>query len=236
VPEQQAMVEFPTGRLQGYKLPWHKDFTIGFMLRGGIVEQAVSDAAERILQKDDVVFDIGANLGYTAVHFADLVGSQGKVFAFEPDPELATRLEIVQDLNSLPQLVVRREAVSRERGQAQFFIGEESYLGRLADSSEVGTSNRLITVSTMSVDRLVADEGIARVALVKIDVEGGELNVLYGMSETLRRHKPMLLIEFHSSELEERGISFLKERGYQCGLLNRARPPEERCHHLCRPL
>jgi hypothetical protein len=141
--------------------------------------------------------------------------------------------------------------VSRERGYGRFIIGEESYLGRLTDSSEEGmtplkngvfsvesgiTSYRLITVATTSVDRVVVDEGLTRVALVKIAVEGGELNVLYGMSETLRRHKPMFLIEFHSSELEERGISFLKEQGYQCELLDRARPPAKHCHHLCRPL
>ncbi len=166
------IVEFPTGRLQGYRLPWHKDFTIGFMLRGGIVEQEVSDAAEAILQKGDVVFDIGANLGFTALHFADLVGPQGKVFAFEPDPGLANRLYMVRDLNSLPQLIVRREAVSHECGSAQFIVGEESYLGRLAE--EVALGNRLITVNTTSVDRAVDQEGLAQLALVKIDVEGGK--------------------------------------------------------------
>ena len=116
VPGQPEVVEFPKGRLRGYRLPRHKDFTIGFMLCGGIVEQVVSEAAERILRTGDVVFDVGANLGFTSLHFADLVGPQGKVFAFEPDPELANRLYKVRDLNSLPQLVVRREAVSRECG------------------------------------------------------------------------------------------------------------------------
>lgn len=233
---QDVSVEFPIGCLRGYKLPWHKDFTIGFMLNGGIVEKATADAAEHILSKGDIVFDIGANLGYTALHFADLVGPQGKVFAFEPDPELAVRLEKVRDLNSLPQMFVRRKAVSREHGQAQFIIGEESYLGRLADSTEVSTSNRLITVNMTSVDRVVANEGITRVALIKIDVEGGELNVLHGMKETLARHKPVLLIEFHTSELEEHGISFLKDHRYQSELLDRARPPAKHCHYLCRPL
>lgn len=236
VPGQPEVVEFPKGRLRGYRLPWHKDFTIGFMLCGGIVEQAVSEAAECILRPGDIAFDLGANLGYTSLHFADLVGPQGKVFAFEPDPELADRLDRVRDLNSLPQLIVRREAVSHECGQAHFIVGEESYLGRLADSSKVSTSDHLITVNTTSVDRIVIDESIPRVALVKIDVEGGELDVLRGMTETLRRYKPTLLVEFHSAELEKHGISFLRGYNYQCELLDRARRPAKHCHYLCRPL
>ena len=206
------------------------------MLCGGIVEQAVSEAAECILRPGDIAFDLGANLGYTSLHFADLVGPQGKVFAFEPDPELADRLDRVRDLNSLPQLIVRREAVSHECGQAHFIVGEESYLGRLADSSKVSTSDHLITVNTTSVDRIVIDESIPRVALVKIDVEGGELDVLRGMTETLRRYKPTLLVEFHSAELEKHGISFLRGYNYQCELLDRARRPAKHCHYLCRPL
>lgn len=236
VPDQPQVVEFPKGRLYGYRLPWHKDFTIGFMLCGGIVEQEVSGAAESILRKGDAVFDIGANLGFTTLHFADLVGPQGKVFAFEPDPELANRLDKVRELNSLPQMFVRREAVSHEQGGAWFIIGEESYLGRLADISQVSNSNRLIPVNITSVDRVVADEEITRVSLIKIDVEGSELNVLHGMVETLGSHKPILLIEFHTSELEEHGISFMKDHGYRCELLDRAPPTLRRCHYLCRPL
>ena len=100
----------------------------------------------------------------------------------------------------------------------------------------MSTSNRLITVATTSVDRVVVDEGITRVALVKIDVEGGELDVLRGMTGTLRRHKPTLLVEFHSPELEKHGISFLKGHSYQCELLDRARRPAKHCHYLCCPL
>lgn len=234
LPGSLDIVQFPAGRLKGYKLPWHKDFTIGFMLNGGIVEKAVSDAAERVLSSGGIVLDLGANLGFTGLHFADLVGPEGKVFAFEPDPELASRLERVREVNSLPQFIVRREAVSSECGQARFIIGEESYLGRLAGRSESVAPSRLFLVKVISIDWFVVNENISRVDFVKIDVQGSELDVLLGMQKTLSKYKPTLVIEF-DSELEGRGVSFLNSHGYQCTLLERARPPADFCNYFCQP-
>ena len=168
------------------------------------VERDVVRVAKGIVRKGDVVLDVGANMGLTARIFSRLVGPGGKVFAFEPDPKTAELLR--HNVRHFPQCVVTTAAVSEKPGQATFHVHPTS----IAGSSLVSFKDcqDTITVPCVSMDQFIEDNKIGRIALVKIDVEGGESLVLKGFSKTLQQSPKLpLIIEFAPDNLRNAGIT-----------------------------
>jgi FkbM family methyltransferase len=151
-----------------------------------------SDAATVAVQPGDVVIDGGACWGDTALYFADRVGPEGRVYAFEFSPD---SLEIVHrnlDLNpSLAERVdVVPEALWDQSGESIPF-GEFGQLTSLAMPRTEASSGQVLT-STL--DEWSERAGVDRVDFVKLDVEGAELRVLKGGEATLRRDRPTLAV------------------------------------------
>ena len=168
------------------------------------VERDVVQVARTLVREGDVVLDVGANMGLTARAFCRLVGPNGKVFAFEPDPMTAELLR--HNTRRFPQCVVMTAAVSDQPGQATFHVHPTSTAG----SSLVALKNdhRKITVPCMSLDQVIDENKLTRVALVKIDVEGAEALVLKGFRQTLPRSRGLpLIVEFSPENLRNAGTS-----------------------------
>lgn len=136
------------------------------------------------------VLDIGANVGVYGLLARAL--SDRDVHAFEPVPALAEIAIRTSVDNQLPYAVVQ-QAVGRAPGEATL------YLSDVSDSSNslnprFRTSSRSLTVSVTTVDQYVAMTGIAP-SIIKIDTETFEPDVLAGARETMRAHRPWLLVE-----------------------------------------
>lgn len=136
------------------------------------------------------VLDIGANVGVYGLLARAL--SDREVHAFEPMPQLADVAIATAAANRMPY-EVSRDALGRESGEATFYISDVS------DSSNslnpgFRTSTRTLTVSVTTLDEYVEKHGFVP-AVVKIDVETGEPDVLAGAHETMRTHRPWLLVE-----------------------------------------
>jgi FkbM family methyltransferase len=155
------------------------------------------------------VLDIGANVGVYGLLARAL--SDRDVHAFEPVPELA-RIAIATGLANELTYAVSRQAVGREPGEATF------YLSDVSDSSNslnpaFRASTRTLTVAVTTLDQYVETHGLIP-AIVKIDAETGEPDVLAGGRETLRTHRPWLLLEVLPGRTEVAVAAEMEPWGY----------------------
>ena len=172
----------------------------GYLL--GTSEPAIQNFLAAHLKPGMTVYDAGANVGFLSVLAARLVGPEGRVICFEPLPSNANQIEHNARLNGFGQIVVRREALGLADGQTRFLVSPDSTMGKLADSSFAKPEETMvgeIQVTVRSLDRVVAEEGLPRPDLIKLDVEGVEGEVLRGGAETLRASRPILLVELHGT-------------------------------------
>ena len=145
----------------------------------------------------DVVLDIGANLGAYSLLFAQWVGPGGHVYAFEPAPEARRGLERHVRLNRCADRVtISGEAMSSAPGVAQFRAAGPHGDNRLV--ADGGSGGDRIGVKTTSIDDFCAKNRLAP-ALIKVDVEGAELDVLKGARATIaaRGLALRLYVEMH---------------------------------------
>jgi len=142
------------------------------------------------------IFDVGANMGQTALLMSTVMGKRGKIYAFEAS-EHACRI-LMENLvrNRVGDLVVPINAVVAERsGEVMDFYWEHSSGGASTVYGYLGHTFA-IKKCTLCVDDFCERQGL-RPELVKIDVEGGEATVLEGMRRTMERARPIVHVEVH---------------------------------------
>lgn len=151
------------------------------------------------------VFDVGANLGAYTLLFAQWVGPAGKVVAFEPAPAAATGLRRLVGLNEVRDRVeIVEAAVSGAVGTASFASDGSSGANALVAAAPGGRG--VISVPTTSLDAF-CDAHRLRPDVIKIDVEGEELEVLRGARRTLSLPSVQAFLELHPSAWVARGIT-----------------------------
>jgi len=148
---------------------------------------------DRMLSPGDTVLDCGAHHGCVAILFANWVGLNGRVIAFEPMSRNCDILHKNISLNRLANVAVQQKAVGARAGYVSFANTSNAYLS---------TSGDVVTVEITTLDAY-ADLGPN---FVKIDVEGYEQQVLDGASAVLTL-RPKLAIELHSELLPRYGAS-----------------------------
>ncbi len=172
----------------------------GFLL--GTSEPGVQEALKSLLSSGMTVFDVGANVGFLSVIAARLVGMEGRVICFEPLPSNVEWIEHNKRLNNFGQLTVKRMALGAMNGNADFIVSSEPTWGKLASiGPSVANKVDKIAVPIQRLDDITADDSLPQPDLIKIDVEGAETDVLLGAVETLRRKRPLLLIELHGTNV-----------------------------------
>ncbi len=162
----------------------------------GVSEPAVQAELVHSLRPGMVFYDVGANVGFLTLIAARLVGESGSVVAFEP---LAGNVELLQrnlDLNAAANVTVVRRALSAAAGRGRMAVADSSDAGVVAslDTAPDATGPEVL-VGTL--DGTIGELGLRPPDLVKIDVEGAEVDVLGGMASTLSTAHPRLLIEIH---------------------------------------
>lgn len=171
------------------------------------LEPGTCRVIRKLLDRGMTAVDIGANVGALTLTCARAVGPSGKVYAFEPEPAFASLLNHTFDLNGIDWIDVRQSAISRHNGRATFYV---SPIGGHSSLYELPPDERrqqvAIEVETIRLDDVVRP-GTA-VDLVKIDVEGGELDVLDSMPETIKANPELTIIaEYGPSHLARQNIT-----------------------------
>jgi FkbM family methyltransferase len=183
----------------------------GFLL--GTSEPGVQAALAMFVRPGQTFYDVGANVGFHTVIAARLVGPAGRVVAFEPLPTNAQQIEHNVRLNGFGHVAVRAEALGRSDGEEIFLVSSEATWGKLASTGrDVAKKVGEVRVSVRCLDSLAAQEGLPPPAVMKIDVEGAEVEVLIGATAVLRRNRPVLMIELHGTNAAVAGV--LKDLDY----------------------
>jgi len=160
------------------------------------------------IPKDGVFIDIGAHVGRYTIPIAKFL-NKGIVVAVEAAPENYFALVKNVKLNRLNNVLVFNIAAWKEESNLTLHFSE--YSGR---HTVKGSSNSVHRVLARPIDSIIAEYGIKRVDMIKIDVEGAEIEVLEGMRKTLEKFKPNLLIEVFCKNAD-RVYKFLKEINYE---------------------
>jgi len=188
------------------------------VLLNGIWEPEVTNFICPKLSHGMTVIDVGADIGYYTLLFARRVGEQGRVIAFEPIPAARERLEDNVELNGYTNVTICDFALFSSKGQV--ILEGPLQLSRI-NPAKTKTENKDIHVETRVFDECLLELEVQRIDLVKIDVEGAELEVLRGMEESLTKYHPNLLVEVHPKHLSHFDYSpgdllrFLDGRNYR---------------------
>lgn len=175
---------------------------IAKLLSGGGYEMRFDQAIISALKEDDVVWDVGANVGYYTEKFAEVVGKNGRVYSFEPNPRAFTSLQTIA--NRYSNVTVKKIALSSACGSLPFEVdGPQGVTSRLADQ----TSEKSYIVEVTTADQLIRGSNIPVPNVVKIDVEGYEIQVLEGMKDFLEHERlKFIFVEVHARELDNAGV------------------------------
>jgi FkbM family methyltransferase len=207
------------GRLRGKK--WIKGAGVnGYWL--GTYEPENQKIFEKKLKKDDIVYDIGAHAGFYTLLAAEIIGPKGKVFSFEPNPRNVSYLKRHIEMNGYKNIQVLETAVAEKAGTRFFDPQEDSFYGRFKAGEE-------LKVKTVALDDLCLMGELPFPDVVKIDVEGAELDVLKGMVKIMKKSKPIIFLSTHSQELCNSCLNLLEPLGYNFELIseNRAKTDKE---------
>jgi FkbM family methyltransferase len=160
----------------------------------------------RLLESVTTVFDVGANIGlYTLLAAAHLRG-RGTVHAFEPNPDVFFSLARSIDRNSFTHAHIAQLGLSDSDGETSFFLPKDRAWTTGSLIEGFTDQDASLVIETMRFDTYCARFQIAKVDLIKVDVEGAELKVLRGMGELLERWKPHIVcevLEGYSAPLNE---------------------------------
>lgn len=184
---------------------------ISFVL--GTHELGTQRAFEMLVRPGITFYDVGANVGFYCVIVGRLVGSAGRVIAFEPLDDNVRWIEHNARLNGFTNVEARREALGDKDGEASFLVSASSGWGKLAG---VGAPpSRMVddvTVTLRRLDTLVSEGTIPPPDLIKIDIEGAEADFLRGGVNTLRRWRPILIVDLHGTNAPIAAL--LEDLGY----------------------
>jgi FkbM family methyltransferase len=179
-----------------------------------------------VIRPGDTVVDVGANVGYNTVYAATRVGRDGRIVAVEPAADNVAVLRENVAANALHNVAVHETAAGRAYEMRDLFLrGDTSAVNSLFPQSVYASVTDVVKVAVTPLDHLV--EGDAHV--VKIDVEGAELDVLAGMTRLLRHSEIQLIVEWHPRLQEAAGYAvdalpiFLLDHGFRLRAASHAR-------------
>jgi len=170
-------------------------------------EVAELEFAKRVLRPGDVAVDVGAHVGLYALTFSREVGPAGRVLALEPDPRNRERLEANIGLNAFAgNVAMLAVAASDEGGTAVLHLSETSSRNSFYSLTDT-TMIDAISVEKVTLDDCCARQGVSRVRLLKIDVEGHEPAVLRGASGLLSAQAiDYVMLEYVGDRVHELGL------------------------------
>jgi FkbM family methyltransferase len=198
--ETVALVDGHWMRFAPYA-PFYPEMTTGTYDRG------TARLLERVIVPGMVVVDVGAHVGFFSLLAARKVGPSGKVYAFEPDPSTYNLLFENIGLNGYHNVVAIRKAVWKRGGFKELFLNpRDSRVNTLYPSDAVG--ERHVSVETITLDDFFEREGWPPVHVIKMDIEGAEIDAMEGMTQLLTRSEGLsFIVEFAPGPLLARGVT-----------------------------
>lgn len=169
--------------------------------RGLVIESAYKTGEEIVLKEfikpGDVAYDIGAHFGFYTIAMSHFVGSNGSVFAFEPNPQVLQSLR--KSFSDKKNVHIMNVAVSDTNGESSLFVPGDASMASLKDwtDKQHGPVTQ-VRCSTTTIETLI-DSGLPFPKFIKIDIEGAELKVFKGAERLLNSNRaPIILFEVNA--------------------------------------
>src|SRR5262249_32474127 len=151
--------------------------------RDGIFESETVELFLKLLAPGMTALDVGANVGQYTLLAAQRVGPSGRVHAFEPTPHVAAKLRANVRLNGFRNVTVAAMAVGDNCGEATlYYVDDDGSNNILAPEPGYPTS---VKVPLITLDDYLASQGLGKVDVMKMDIEGAELKALRGSPRLL---------------------------------------------------
>ncbi len=166
------------------------------------------------LNEGNNVIDVGAHVGYYTAIASDIVGPKGQVFAFEPRPMNIVFLKKHIKVNKLLNVKLFEAAVGKSTGTCRFEARTGTGTGFMSDGGN-------LSVDMVCLDDLYGSGEIPLPEFIKIDVEGGEDEVLEGARQIIKKNQPVILVATHSEVKHSYVTEYLESYGYEFEVLNK---------------
>lgn len=181
----------------------------------GEYEPTIQRILSQYLKPGFVFYDVGAHIGIVSMFGARLVGSEGRVFAFEAEPENTGRIEEHVVRNAFQQIQVVPKAVWSSSGKLRFSrASAQSSMnqGSVANEDAADPKN-VIELPALALDDFAKEQPLPM--LIKVDVEGAEADVLRGSEQVFAKSRPVLICEVHHRRAAEEVVTWLQQRNYR---------------------
>jgi FkbM family methyltransferase len=190
------------------------------ILSTGTYEDEIGKLIKISLHEGDNALDVGGNIGLQSLRMSACVGQNGKVYAFEPLQHIAEKFKKNIALNKVDNVTLFEMALSDQESEMDYKMDKNTWnQGTFSLKNEpTGTDTQNIIIKTA--DGLPEIQQLESLALIKIDVEGFEYNVLRGLKATLQKHSPRVIFEYDNNYWKSTGqniascFDFLTELGY----------------------
>jgi FkbM family methyltransferase len=190
------LAPLPLGRQ--IRVRYREGIGLSTLLEGSFEEREIETLCS-FARRDSAAIDVGANIGVYTVVLATAIGTGGRVLAFEPAPENVGRLRRNVQLNGISNVDLFPLAVGAGSESVALYLSDDPARHSTSAVAAERRAGRSLTVAASSLDAVWNEVRRPRVSVVKIDVEGTELDVLEGAGELLAACRPTLLVEIKSA-------------------------------------
>ena len=184
----------------------------------GAFESAELHLAGRLARQGGWVLDVGGNVGVFSVAVGQCLAPGARMITFEPVPGNVARLRDNLARSGVRDVEIVQVAAAARAGEADLLSASDSAYSGLVESADTGDRRGMVVrVPLATIDSVWAGFGSPPVSLMKLDIEGGELEALRGALRLLGQCRPVLIVEAPSPEQLERLQSLLAPLGYVSG-------------------
>jgi FkbM family methyltransferase len=194
------------------------------ILNFNFYEKKDSEMIFNLLEKDYIIFDIGANIGWYSLNIAQQF-PESQIFAFEPIPATFNLLKRNVELNNYHNISIYNWGFSDQNQEIIFYLHQDTSVSASAVNLYEGKDFAQVICQVKKLDDY-AEQIKPKIDFIKCDVEGAELFVYQGGIETIKRNKPIIFTEmlrkwsakfnYHPNEI----IKFFGALGYRCFTVN----------------
>ena len=183
------------------------------ILINGTYEEVLLSEIRQTLKSGSVFIDGGANIGFFSLIAAKITGPAGFVIAFEPAPKTYSYLKKNIKINNISNVISSNKGLSSSEKYLSFLLSPNPEENSIIDhnSKDLKSGSKIINIHTINIDKFCEKNNIQKVDLIKLDIEGQELEAIKGGREILLKNKNIKVIFELNIAYQNNGIEFAKK-------------------------
>lgn len=186
----------------------------------GALSTCEPEVRREFLLNEGVALDIGANLGMFSIPLGKKLGNAGKVIAIEAEKKNIELLRKNVRLNNLENVFVVGKGAYFKKGMVNLNIDNYGTGGHSIQKTDISEFGKKQVIDVNTIDNIIKECGIKKVDLIKIDIEGGEIDAFKGAEKTLKKDHPKIIFEALDEDEKKKIEKMLSKYGYKVRFLN----------------